>query len=281
MNAKEKQNISNHVRQYVDRFGSQNKAANSLKGISPATISQMLNNNWELISDEMWRSAAAQTNYRISDWVEVETRDYRLLNNLLRDAQDNANVFAITGESGTGKTMTIRRFAELNKQVYALQCAEYWNRKIFLSELLSAIGRDSSGMNVAEMMHEVVRVLKMQQRPVIVLDEADKLTDQVLYFFITLYNQLEGHCGIVLCATDHLAKRIRRGLKLNKKGYKEIYSRIARRFIELQGPGSADIAQICSANGIEDRKLIKEVFEDAEGDLRRVRRKIHAMKLAN
>lgn len=281
MNATEKQNISNHVRQYVDRFGSQNKAANSLKGISPATISQMLNNNWELISDEMWRSAAAQTNYRISDWVEVETRDYRLLNNLLRDAQDNANVFAITGESGTGKTMTIRRFAELNKQVYALQCAEYWNRKIFLSELLSAIGRDSSGMNVAEMMHEVVRVLKVQQRPVIVLDEADKLTDQVLYFFITLYNQLEGHCGIVLCATDHLAKRIRRGLKLNKKGYKEIYSRIARRFIELQGPGSADIAQICSANGIEDRKLIKEVFEDAEGDLRRVRRKIHAMKLAN
>lgn len=281
MNATEKQNISNHVRQYVDRFGSQNKAANSLKGISPATISQMLNNNWDLISDEMWRNVAAQTNYRVSDWVEVETRDYRLLNNLLRDAQDNANVFAITGESGTGKTLTIRRYAELNKQAYSLQCAEYWNRKMFLSELLAAIGRDSSGMNVAEMMHEVVRVLKVQQRPLIILDEADKLTDQVLYFFITLYNQLEGHCGIVMCATDHLAKRIRRGLKLNKKGYKEIYSRIARRFIELQGPGSSDIAQICSANGIDDRKLIKEVFEDAEGDLRRVRRKIHALKLAN
>ena len=276
-----KQQIAERLREYAERIGSQNKAANSLKGISSATISQVLNNNWELISDEMWRSLGAQIGWTENEWVAVETRDYRLLISLLDDARTNSNVFAVTGEAGTGKSFTMKRYAETNKRVYLIQCAEYWNRKMFMQELLTAMGRDYSGFTVSEMMHEVVRGLKTQENPLILLDEADKLSDQVLYFFITLYNMLEEHCGIVLCATDHLAKRIKRGLKLNKKGYKEIYSRIARRFIELHGAGSGDITQICLANGITDTKTIKEIIADCENDLRRVRRKIHAVKRSN
>lgn len=276
-----KQIIAERTRDYVDRFGSQNKAANSLKGVSSATISQILNNNWDLIADEMWRNVGAQVGYSDTEWVSVETRDYKILNDILNDARENSHVFAVTGEAGTGKSATMRRYAETNKRVYLLQCADFWNRKMFLHELLTSMGRDYSGLTVGEMMHEIVRILKVTDSPLILLDEADKLSDQVLYFFITLYNQLEDHCGIVMCATDHLSKRIKRGLKLNKKGYKEIYSRIARKFIELKGAGSSDITSICIANGVTDRAVIKEVIEDAEGDLRRVRRKIHALKLSN
>lgn len=273
----QKTQIVERLKDYVERIGSQNKAANSLK-VSTATVSQILNSNWELLSDEMWRAIAAHIGYSAIEWTTVETRDFKTMNRLLKDAQDNSNVFAVIGEAGTGKTFAIRSYSEGNKRVYSLQCAEYWNRKVFLQELLGAMGRDYSGFNVAEMMYEVVRGLKVQDRPLIILDEADKLTDQVLYFFITLYNQLEDHCGIVLCATDHLSKRIRRGLKLNRKGYKEIYSRIARRFIELHGSGPSDVTAICMANGITDRNQIRQVLEDSEGDLRRLRRKIHALK---
>ena len=275
-----KAQINDRLSDYVERFGSQNKAANSLRGVSAATVSQVINNNWELVSDEMWRNIGAQVGWSENEWVAVETRDYKVLTSILTDAQRHSNVFAITGESGTGKSFVMKRFAENNKRVYLLQCAEYWNRRLFLQELLSAIGRDSSGFNVSEMMSEVVRGLKTQDKPLLLLDEADKLNDQVLYFFITLYNLLEDRCGIVLCATDHLAKRIRRGLKLNKKGYKEIFSRIARKFIELNGAGTGDITQICIANGINDRSIIKQIVDDSENDLRRVRRKIHAIKLS-
>ena len=44
-----KQQIANALRTYCERYASQNKAANSLKNVSAATISQMLNGNWELI----------------------------------------------------------------------------------------------------------------------------------------------------------------------------------------------------------------------------------------
>ena len=273
-----KQQVTEKLKEYCDRYESQNKAAKSLNGVSSATISQALNSNWELISDEMWRNIGSQIGYSENEWVAVEIRDFKRLNGLLADSQNFGNVFAVTGEAGSGKSFALRQFANENKRVYLLQCYEYWNRKMFLQELLSSLGRDYSGYTVGEMMTEAVRVLKTQHCPLIIMDEADKLSDQVLYFFITLYNQLEDRAGIVLCATDHLAKRIRRGLKLNKKGYKEIYSRIGRKFIELSGPGSSDIASICLANGITEKSKIKDIIEKSEFDLRRVKRLIHAQK---
>lgn len=280
MNNTEKQQIADRLAEYCARYESQNKAANSLKGVSAATISQMLNHNWDLIKDEMWRNVATQIGHTNSQWAVVETRDFRIMNMLLADARDNSNVFAVTGDAGTGKSFALRQFTDENKRVYLLSCNEFWNRKMFLQELLAAMGKDYSGYTVGEMMFEVVRGLKTQDSPLIILDEADKLSDQVLYFFITLYNQLEDHCGIMLVATSHLEKRIKRGIKLNKKGYTEIFSRIGRKFIELKGVGSMDVKAICATNGITEANVIKEIFKDSEGDLRRVKRLIHAHKQA-
>lgn len=273
-----KQNICNSLRAYCDRYESQNRAANSLKGVSSATISQMLNNNWELIKDEMWRNVASQIGYKDERWEAVETANFKRMQALLADVKDNSLVMAITGDAGTGKTFAAKHFAENKKQTYLLCCNEYWNRKLFLAELLTAMGRDYNGYTVGEMMHEAVRALKTQENPLIILDEADKLSDQVLYFFITLYNQLDGECGIVMTATNHLEKRLKRGIKLNKKGYTEIWSRLGRKCIELKGVSAADITAICDANGIAEARKVDAIIEDSESDLRRVKRKIHAVK---
>lgn len=278
MNNERREIIADKLQAFCDRIGSQNKAALTLKAVSAATINHVLNRKWDLINDSMWLHIGSQVGYMNTPWVTVETGDLKILHHLLTDARENSMVFAVVGDAGTGKTAALQNFTDANKRVYLLQCNEFWNRKFFLQELLTAIGRDHSGYTVGEMMQEIVLVLKKQENPLIILDEADKLTDQVMYFFITLYNKLEDKCGIVLCATNHMAKRIHRGRKLNKKGYNEIYSRIGRKFIELQGLKTADITAVCVANGIEDAKQIREVIDDCEGDLRRVKRKIHALK---
>jgi len=279
MNTTEKQAIQEQLRNYVAKFSSQNKAANSLKDISSATVSQILNDNWEKVSDEMWRKVDKQTRLTPQGWVTVETSAFKLITKLIGDAQQFSNVLAITGGAGSGKSVAIKQYSNENKNAILLQCSEFWNRKYFLAELLSQMGRDYSGLTVSEMMQESIRVIQTLENPVIILDEADKLTDQVLYFFITLYNHLEDHCGIVLLATDHLAKRIRKGMKLNRKGYNEIYSRIGRKFIELKGTNYTDVTQVCMANGVADKAKIEQIFKDAEGDLRRVKRLIHADKM--
>jgi hypothetical protein len=267
------------LKAFAERAGSQNKAAKMLKNVSAATLSQIINGKHNHIADEMWRNIASQLkNEQQEGWQLVATADFKALTALLTDAKQHSNVFAITGAAGSGKSATMKQFVKENENSYRLSCSEYWNRKYFLAELLTAMGRDYSGLTVAEMMFEAISQLKRKEKPLLILDEADKLTDQVLYFFITLYNELEDLCGIVLCATDHLEKRIKRGLKLNKKGYQEIYSRMGRKCIELKGVQHTDVYAVCMENGVTGTNAIKKIWNECDGDLRRVKRLAHALK---
>ncbi len=278
MQAKEKEQIRMALQAFCERKGSQNKAATALKGVSSATVSQVLNGNWDLITDEMWRNIASQIGYDRQTWNIVETRGYKRMTDLLGDAQANSLVLAVTGDAGCGKSEAVKRYEASHKNVYHLCCSEFWNRKHFMTELLRKMSVEHSGYTVAEMMEEIVTVLKKQDTPLIVLDEADKLSDQVLYFFISLYNALEDHCGIILCATQYLEKRIKRGIRQERKGYREIYSRFGKRFIPLQVVNADDIRMVCLANGIEDESDIESVINDSDNDLRRVKRRIHGLK---
>lgn len=294
METNHKTQITNDLRAFCELKGSQNKAANALKGVSSATISLILSGKTEAIADDMFRNIEAQLRLLNSgdDWNVVETNDFKTLYQLFEDSKKYANVYGIIGDPGTSKTTAVKTYTRDNDNVFRLSCSEFWNKKYFLQELLQSMSRDSSGLTVSEMMNEAIYQILKRQEPIIILDEADKLTDQVLYFFITLYNKLEDNCGIILIATDHLKKRIEKGIKINKKGYKEIYSRMGRKFVELSGVSKDDVSMVCKANGIDEsirvpvqtnretvmRNAIEVIWNDCEGDLRRVKRKIHAIK---
>ena len=274
----EKKQISEQLRAYCEQKGSQNKAAASLNGVSSATVSKVLAGSWDTIADDMWRSIAGQigAGKTAEGWHLVPTRAYKAMTFTLESAQRDALVVGVIGEAGSGKTEAIKTYTAGGRNVYHLICSEYWNRRTFMAKVLQTMGATYSGNTVADMMDTIVDTLKRKESPLIVLDEADKLSDQVLYFFISLYNQLEGHCGIIMTATRYLKARIEKGLRLNRKGYAEIYSRIGRKFVELPLLNSEDVAAVCVANGITDAKAINSIVDEADGDLRRVKRSVWA-----
>lgn len=276
MTNEQKQQICEQLRAYVEQKGSGNKAAASMNGVSSATVSKVLSGKWDTISDDMWRSIAAQCGHKAEGWQLVETRAYKAMTFTLENAQRDSLVMAVIGEAGSGKTEAIKNYAAGGRNVYHLICYEYWNRRTFMAKVLQSMGEIYSGTTVADMMDAIVDTLKRKESPLIVLDEADKLSDQVLYFFISLYNQLEGRCGIIMTATRYLRARIEKGLRLNRKGYAEIYSRIGRKFVELPLHNSEDVAAVCSANGVTDPKTINSIIDEADGDLRRVKRSVWA-----
>lgn len=278
-----KEGIRDALREYVEKYPSQNKAAASLDGTSAGTISMVLSGKWDNISDEMWRTIASQVGYlgfTGDRWQVVETTAFNEMTEVMRDAQQWKKVTWVVGEAGCGKTTAAREFAR-QKNVFLIQCSEDMRKSDFLRSIAQTVGLRSSDYLVRHMLIDTAAKIIRTKNPLLIFDEADKLQDKVFHYFIELYNQLEDRCGIVLFSTDYIEHRIRSGLKYNKLGYKEIHSRIGRKFYELEPTSPQDVQAICIANGITEKKAIAKVVKDAEEydfDLRRVKKTIHIQK---
>lgn len=278
----QKNEIRDLLQEYVSRFPSQNRAANSLVGVSAGTMSTILNGRYETISDEMFVKIRAQISpNKAEDWTLCETMLYKELNTLLADAQQYQNVAWAVSPAGSGKSTTAADYAAKQENAFVISCSEDMKRGDFIRELARVIGVNVSDLSLRAALERVTKYLLTLDNPLLIFDEGDKLPDVVFYYFITIYNRLEGHCGIIFISTNYIKRRIECGLSYNKKGYDEIHSRICRKFIELTPANGYEVAAVARANGIDDDKTIKAVVKDAATcnfDMRRVRREIHKQK---
>ena len=83
MEQKEKELIASRLREYCTAQGGQNKAANTLKGVSAATISKILNGDWDTIAEGMWHNVSKQIGSSTEGWSLVSTSVYDELTELL------------------------------------------------------------------------------------------------------------------------------------------------------------------------------------------------------
>lgn len=251
MNEKQKEQIREALRLYVMKYPSQNKAAASLDGTSAGTVSSVLSGKWENISDDMWRKIASQVGTATPGaWQMVETTAAKL-------------------------------YEREHSGAYYVLCSEDMKRSDFIRDIAKKIGLRTDGMTIRDMLDAIIGALIQTENPVLLFDEADKLTERVFHYFIDLYNRLEDKCGIVFFSTSYIKRRMKMGLRYDKKGYNEIHSRIGRKFFELEQTSPNDVYAICVANGLTDRKKIAEVVKDAEQydfDLRRVKKGVHRVK---
>ena len=283
---KDKEQIRESLRVYVSKYPSQNKAVGSLKGTSAGTVSCILSGKWENISDAMWRKVREQVSFvREQEWQIVETGAYQEITYALTDAQDSCNVTWVVGEAGSGKTTTAKVYADEHREVFYLLCSEDLHKGEFVREIARIIGIRGEGYTVRELWKEILARLIQMNAPLLIFDEADKLTESVFHYFISLYNKVEDKCGVVFLSTDYIKKRVRNGLRHEKPGYKEFYSRIGRKYFEIDDTTPNDVYAICTANGLTERKDIEEVLRDAEDsdyDLRRVKKSVHrVLKMHN
>lgn len=288
----DKKEIVRLILQEKNSLGSSRKVANRCD-VSPATISQMVNENWQNIADEMWQKVATALNYNRAGWQIAETTNYKMVNTVLNDARYERMFMAISHKAGSGKSATINHYKETDTtgNVFVIQARE-WSRREFLLNLCKVLGiHPGNGyVSVDNLGQKVIKFLLERQDnyPLLVIDEADKLRPSALRYIIPLYNELEDKAGIVISGTDNLEKEIKQGVQYNKKGYDELDSRFGRNFIHLIGATLSDVKAICEANGINDHELQKAIFQDASPvrknikehfiqvveDLRRVKRAI-------
>lgn len=294
----EKQSIQAQLQAYVAKFPSQNRAVNSLTGVSAATISVILNGKFDNISDEMFLRIRSMTSpTRSAEWTICETAAFRELTLLLADAQANQNVSWIVGNAGVGKTTAAHEYAAHHDNAFVISCSEDMRRGDFIRELARVLGVKLTQSSLRDKLMTVTDELRVLDKPLLIFDEGDKLMDSVFYYFISIYNALEGQCGIIFLSTEYIKRRMSIGLDYNKKGYDEIFSRIGRRFIDLTPASSHEVAAICRANGLNAERAISDVLKEARTvvsktanpwdkkqaqdyfDMRRVKKSVHKNKI--
>lgn len=273
MNKREKENVQKQLASYVAKAGSQAKASHQL-GVGTATVNALLKGNWENISDEMWRRVDAKTALN-REWQVVATGAFEEISGVLERCQADSSVTWVVGEAGSGKTTTAKHYTKKSPNTFYILCSEDMHKRDFLSAISRAVGYTLPRQNLRESLLDCVERLISLERPLLIFDEADKLSEGVFHYFIQLYNLLEERCGITFLSTSYIEKRMERGLLYNKKGYAEMNSRIGRRFYKLDPTTGVDVYGICQANGVSDQRAIDRIVQDSEQyafDLRRVKK---------
>jgi hypothetical protein len=264
MTSEQKKQVRDALVRYAGNFDTQQLAAESLKGISASTISQVKNNNWELLSERMWHHIARQVGFYCGEWQPADTSAYLLLRILFSDAQHYAMAYGIVIGTGLGKTFTAMHYMRENDNTIYISGCEDYNRKSFMTALLKSAGIEGSG-TVPQMIQQFTGHVLSLEEPLLIIDDADKLKDRVLHLLLLIASELSGKAGIAIMGGEQLRVRIIEGSREKKPGFEAIFNSIGRRFITLGSIGPKDAELICHANGIFDDDVIESIKQECSG----------------
>lgn len=249
--------LMKHVAEWCTRLGSQVKVAEKCK-ISDTSMSLWRNGKYGADTKEMDKKIAASLGYKEEGWQVVTTiKNYKKIEVVFNSCKRQSMWMAISNKAGSGKTQTLEYLFnnDLSGNVIFIQ-AEEWNARQFLLELAErTCGIPKKGYaDIPTLLKKITIHLNgmASDKPLLVIDEADKLKPAAFRKLIPLYNRTEHRLGCVLAGTENLQKEIEQGVRGKKKGYDEIESRLGRSYIDLPGAPKEDVIAICLANGLSD-----------------------------
>lgn len=253
------------------RLGSYRAVAKKCN-LSETTISQLRSGTYQAEGDDVYMKIATALSYDFSDnnWkIATDITDFRIIQEVLDDAKNESMFIGVSDNAGCGKTATSDTYLSWHKKqgVFKLNCKE-WAGRVFLYNLAIEIGAEipkgyASINDLIDCIAQATRGMR-HLKPLFILDQVNSLRSSALCSLIHLFNELEDILGLVIFGTENLEQEIKRGVRLNRKGYDELDSRFGRKYIHTFGTTLADCRKICQANGITDKKHQEEVFKSAE-----------------
>ena len=262
-----KQEILKLIELKKTQLGSYGKVAKACE-VNTATITNniKLPENWDSVSEVMWVKVGTALGYKFSGrWVMVETKNLEIVTSVLTTSKAFGEMKCIAHPAGGGKTAACEWFEaqDTDGSVVLFKC-EKWSHREFITRMAKHLGIDTeSEKNLYQMADKVIAFFKQKSagcEPILIIDQADKLPNRSIGFLIQFYNELKSECGCVLVGTEHLAKKIKAGVKRSLEGFDELDDRLGRNYVGLIGYTQKDLMKICQANGIEDTEVIENIW---------------------
>lgn len=254
-NLQQKIELKARISQYCEERGLSRADFAVKAGVSPATLSAIDNEQWNKISDSMLRrleNIVAQG----SAASVYTTSDFEAVMKLCETAREHRLMIGLIGDTGTGKTTALNAFA-CSKNVYKVSFEKSMNPRQFFKSLLREIGIDFDG-NVNSMIGRVAQELNMKKSPLLIIDEAGKITHPVMLYLHDLREKTMLNCGIVLAGMPYFKENLQKSAGRGKEGCSEFLRRI-NLWHRLEGLSQNEALYIAQQLGVTDGQRLKEI----------------------
>lgn len=251
-NLPEKSEIKNAVDFYCETKAISSADLALQIGVSGATLSLIANGKWDSISQKMWQKV---WNYvrPIEATNLYSSGDYAAIQNLCDKTKKNHFMSGLIGDTGTGKSVALQSYAR-KENVFYIYYDSNMRPKHFFYELGRLLGYDFEG-NMYELVNKACNTLNQLESPLIIIDEASKLTDPMLMALHVLRDKTIRNCGIVVAGMPYFRSNLIKKSNKQKVGISEFLRRIMI-WHELTGLTNSEIEFICADHGIDNKKTI-------------------------
>ena len=221
-------------------------------GIGYGTLSNIKQKKWHLVSETMLRRLTAFL--KLDHWKLLSTTNYEIIQEMLEEAQEFSRCFGIVGHTGYGKTAALIHYSSRTNNATYMLADMLMTRNAFFTAIQKSLGI-SSGAGGTEMLNAIVDKLNSLDKPLLVIDDAGKLSDTNLRLIQLIYDRTERRCGIILAGTLYLKERLENGVKRGYMGYEELYRRIGY-WQTLFGPTKEEKLEFLEQHGITCMKEV-------------------------
>lgn len=228
--------------------------------ISPAQLSNFRDGKFEDVSEAMTNKLHSAL--RIATWKIRETEPFRLISALCIDARENQRMVAISAYTGVGKTVTLEWIQAHEAEAFYVLCTSVMSQREFLRAIQKGLGIDREGSKTA-MIDAICQKLISASAPLLMLDDAGKLSDPNLRLLQIIYDSTKGAAGIVIAGTEYLKKNIEKRARTDSMGFRELKRRIGYWLTDLATPSPQFISACCSDYGITDPASLKFIIDRA------------------
>lgn len=255
MTLDQKNQIKELVSQRIADTKLSNNVAATQIGVSPAMLSHLLNNKHEHLGDKTWMRFAHWVNHNTSkQWTILNLPNFKNISSLCKDAKSNHRFLAVAGETGLGKTTALRNYVSKNENSFYTLATITMGRKEFLSAIQRSIGLDTDG-SLHKRIYSIINRLKSMESPLLILDDCGKLNDGCLRLIQVIFDELEGHIGLVLSGTNAFRNYINKMATKDKIGFRELKRRVGY-WLPMSEVTNAIVGQIAKSYGVEETAAV-------------------------